>query len=249
MRPQLAAYSRVLDVDPLRRQLRSSWRITPKPTEPYKLLNYVTDSLFTQARPLAESDVAPRAVDRYRQVVRQHLRWQGKSRYLQKHTGFPRTQYLRTIFPDASFVHVLRDGRAVASSLARVGFFDGTLGSWWWGPMRPEFEQEYLQSGKSPIVLAAITWKTLIDLIEPAMAELPSGQGTTVRYDELIARPELTMDELARFCGLRASPMFDRRVRRVRIDGSDDKWKLLPREDRVLLEASLQDYLARLGFL
>jgi omega-hydroxy-beta-dihydromenaquinone-9 sulfotransferase len=247
-RPELALYSRLLDFDLLRRFLSTSWPITPRPSEPYTLLNYVTASAFTQPRPLAEADVTSRAVVRYRHAVRQHLHWQGKSRYLQKHTGFPRTPYLRTIFPDARFVHVLRDGRAVASSLVHVGFFDGTMDTWMWGPMRPEFEQEYLESGRSPIVLAAIWWKTLIDLIEPAMAELPAGHGMTVRYDALIARPEAAAEEIAEFCGLKPSPQFDRRVRRIRVNGSDDKWRHLPQGDQRLLEASLGDYLERLGF-
>ncbi len=246
--PQLALLSRVLDVDSVRRRLSTRWWITPRPAEPYILLRYVTDSAFTQPRPLAEADVTPHAASRYRHVVRQHLHWQGKSRYLQKHTGFPRTRYLRTIFPNARFVHVLRDGRAVANSLVHVGFFDSMKGSWPWGPMRPEFEQEYLESGQAPIVLAAIWWKTLIDLIEPAMLELPSGHGVTVRYDELIVRPQETMAELAESCDLELSPVFSQRVRRIRVSGSDDKWKQLPREEQRLLEDSLGDHLARLGF-
>jgi hypothetical protein len=246
--PQLALYSRALDFDSMRRLLSPSWPITPRPSEPYTLLDYLTDQAFTQPRPLAEADVTLPTARRFRRVVRQLLHWQGKSRYLQKHTGFPRTQYLRTIFPDAVFVHVLRDGRAVANSLMHVGFFDGAMDSWMWGPMRPEFEHEYVESGKSPIVLAAIWWKTLVDLIEPAMADLPSGRGMTVRYDALIARPEETMTELAEFCQLEVSPVFIKRVRRTRISGSDDKWKQLPREEQRLLEASLGAHLARLGY-
>lgn len=246
--PQLALYARILDIDPVRRRLPSSWRLTPRPSEPYKFLNYVTDGMFTQPRPLLGSEVTPATAKRYRHAVRQHLHWQGKSRFLQKHTGFPRTRYLQAVFPDAKFVHIHRDGRAVANSLVHVGFFDGTMASWAWGPMRPEFEQEYLESDRAPIVLAAIWWKTLVDFIEPAMAELPPDRGTTVRYDALIARPEETMAELAAFSGLDASPTFRRRVQQFHISGSDDKWKRLPEADQRLLEASLGDYLERFGF-
>jgi hypothetical protein len=248
MIPELALYSRVLDVDALRRLLPTGSRLTPRPAEPYTMLNHVTDRAFTQPRLLGEEDVTSHAVRKYRRVVRQHLHWQGKSRYLQKHTGFPRIRYLQTIFPDARFIHVLRDGRAVSSSLEQVGFFDGTADSWWWGPMRPEFEQEYVQSGRSPIVLAAITWKTLVDLIEPAMAELPPHRGMTVRYDRLIARPEDTMAEVAEFCELEWSPAFSRRMSQIRVAGSDDKWKRLPPKQQRDLEGVLRGHLDRLGF-
>ena len=75
-------------------------------------------------------------------------------------------------------------------------------------------------SPESPTVLAAIWWKTLLDLIEPAMADLPSGRGKTVRYDELIAVPEETMAELAEFCELEISPVFMKRIRPVATSGS-----------------------------
>ncbi len=246
--PYLACYSRMLDYDRLRRRLPTGWWVIPRPTEPNVLLRHVTDGVFTQPQQLLAADVTPSAVKRYRYAVRQHLRWHGKARYVQKHTGFPRVRYLRTIFPDARFIHVLRDGRAVAHSLARSNFFDGTMSSWWWGPMRPEYEQEYAESGEAPIVLAAIVWKTLVDMIESAMAELPPHQGMTVRYDMLITRPEPTLADLCAFSELEPSPVFDRRIREFRVSGSDEKWKQLPRAERSLLEDSLEDHLARLGF-
>ena len=177
--PQLSVLSRVLDVDMVRHRLPRQWRLTPTPSEPYMLLNHLTDRVFTEPRSLSQADVTANARKLYRHNVRQHLHWQGKARYLQKHTGFPRTSYLRQIFADARFVHVHRDGRSVANSLLHVAFFDGTMASWMWGPMRPEFEQEYLASGKSRVVLAAIWWKTLVDAIEEAMSELPASHATT----------------------------------------------------------------------
>lgn len=247
-RPELALYSRILDFGLVRRALPREWPIVPRPSEPYTLLNHLTDHAFTQPRLLGVEDVTPEVAARFRHSVGLHLHWQGKSRYLQKHTGFPRTEYLRAIFPDGRFVHILRDGRAVATSLTQVGFFDGTEDSWWWGSMRAEYEEEYRRSGKSAVVLAAITWKTLVDLIEPAMAELPQGQGLTMRYDDLLARPEETIEQVGRFCGVELVPSFWERMAQIQVRGSDDKWKQLPNEDRRLLEASLESHLQRLGF-
>ena len=59
---------------------------------------------------------------------------QGKKRLFTKLTGPPRIHYLSTIFPDAGFIHLLRDPRAVVSSLLRVNFwrFHGGLKKPWW---------------------------------------------------------------------------------------------------------------------
>lgn len=247
-RPELAMVNRLQDFEPLRRVLPLDWKLTPQPRETIRFTQHVTDGMFTQPRELAVADVTPATRERYRRAVLKHLHWQGKRRFLQKHTGFPRTHYLREIFPDARFVHVLRDGRAVANSMLHVAWWDGTMKSWWWGPMPPEYEEEYRASGEEPIVLAAIVWKRLVDLIGPAMAELPPEQSLTVRYDALVRDTASEMARLAEFCGLEPSDRFERRVRRFAVADADDKWKRLPRDQRELLEASLADHLERLGF-
>lgn len=247
-RCELAFLSRIVDHDRLARLIPWEQKLRPRPVEANNMLRSVTDGRFWERRRLSASDVDEAVRRQYQTMVRRHLHWHGKGRFLQKHTGYPRTDYLRAIFPDGRFVHVLRDGRAVANSLLGVGFFDGTMESWRWGPMRPEFEQEYLASGRAPVVLAAIVWKTLVDMIRPAMDELPAGQGLTVRYDQILADPHRTLATILEFAELDPTPAFFTRVDRIGVAGSDDQWKRLPRSDREMLEASLADDLTRMGF-
>jgi hypothetical protein len=246
--PELAVLSRVSDLEPLRRGFPAHWKWTPQPRETISFTKHVTEGMFAQPRELDATDVTPATRARYRRAVIKHLHWQGKPRFMQKHTGFPRTRYLREIFPDARFIHILRDGRAVANSMLHVAWWDGTLKSWWWGPMPPEYEDEYRASGESAIVLAAIVWKRLVDLIEPAMAELPAEQALTLRYDALVRDPEGQMALMAEVCGLEPSHRFEQRVHGYEVDDADDKWKRLPRDQREMLEGSLADHLERLGF-
>ena len=57
-----------------------------------------------------------------------------RNRLLLKITGWPRVKFLKGIFPDAKFIHVYRDGRAVTASNLRVGFWNGWEGpgKWRW---------------------------------------------------------------------------------------------------------------------
>lgn len=248
--PQLACLSRTLDVPVLWRMLDQGLRLTPKPVESIAALNFVTENVFSAGKVLTESDLSQATADRFRTFVLSHLRWQGKKRFVNKHTGFPRIGYLKAIFPDAIFLHVLRDGRAVVSSLLKMHWWDGTLNSWWWGPMRRKFVEEYADSNESPVILAAIVWKTLLDDIFKESALLTGDDIMHIRYDTLIADYKNTMAEVADFCGLELSSRFRRRLNRFEIRRTDDRWKseLTPVQRRQA-EESLSVYLEKYGFV
>jgi hypothetical protein len=198
---------------------------------------------------LDASDVTESTRQHYRRIVKAYLRIQGKHRFLQKHTGFARIRYLQPIFPDALFIHVYRDGRAVANSLNEVPWWGGNLEAWWWGDMKPSYLQEYLDSDKESIVLAGIVWKTLMDLIEEECSELPSHRLLRIRYDKMISNLPETMKEVVHFCGIQESSCFDHYVGSIRVANMDTKWSqtLSSRQKRLLLRC-IGDHLEKYGF-
>ena len=212
------------------------------------MLNRCTDSMFTSQRMLSADDVTQTTQKRYHRMVRSILRFQGKRRFVQKHTGFARICYLRALFPDALFIHVYRDGRAVAHSMNRVDWWPGDLSGWWWGDMKPAYMQEYEDSGRESIVLAAIVWKTLMELIEEECAELTPSQLLRVRYDSMIHDLPGTMNEVLRFCELAPSPRFERHVANTWVADMDLRWtRDLSTHQKELLEQSLGNALAKYG--
>jgi hypothetical protein len=214
------------------------------------MLNYCTDSVFTSQRVLESTDLTQSSRNRYRQIVKDYLRIQGKIRFIQKHTGFARIYYLKSIFPDAMFIHVYRDGRAVANSLNKVHFWSNDLNGWCWGHMKPAYMHEYMQYGREPIVLAGIVWKTLMDLIEEECAELTAKQLLRIRYDELISDLPGTMRKVLSFCGLNYSRRFDSHVRGTRVLDMDTKWrKNLSAREKRLLENCIGKHIIKYGFL
>jgi hypothetical protein len=223
-------------------------RLIPQPTENYRLVRWATDGVFTIPRALTPQDVTDKAAQRMRYLVHQHLKGQGKSRFVMKFTGFPRVAYLNEIFPDALFIHVVRDGRAVASSLVRAPFWRGEA-SWGWGEMGEEFRKEYLDAGKNELILAAISWKMLMRHLVAACEHIPSGRFLQMRYDKLITNPLGRMREIAEFCQLPNSELFERRVTACPLISNDKKWrKLLTPEEQRQLEHSLRPALETYGF-
>lgn len=93
-----------------------------------------------------------------------------KYRLLIKITGWSRIGFLSNIFPTAKFIHLIRDGRAVANSLVNVDWWSGWKGpqNLRWGKLTPTQEEEWKTHNKSFIALVAIEWKILLDAVEDA---------------------------------------------------------------------------------
>jgi hypothetical protein len=246
----LAAVSRVLNYDWARTHLNEAWSLRPRPCESYRLYNHLTDGLMAEpGRPLSAADATDSIIRRYRRCVAAHLQYQGKRKFVQKHTGYPHAGFLDAILPDACFINVVRDGRAVARSMVNVRWWDGTMKSWWWGPMDAADQAEYLASGREPIVLAAIAWKTLMRRNADARALLPDGRYMELRYHDLVNDPSGTIERVTEYCELEPSALFARRVMAVPIRDEDSKWRRdLSARQIALLEQCLEADLVRYGF-
>jgi hypothetical protein len=245
-----ARLARVHDVPGLTALLpQSKSRMVPRPTENYRLLNEATDAVFTRPEPLTEDDVTPEAADRLRQVVRDHLTAQGKPRFVMKHTGFPRVRYLQRIFPDARFVHVVRDGRAVAASLCAVDWWSGE-GHWGWGPLSEGEKALYAESGFHELVLAGLYWKKLMGWLDNVPTQVPASQLIEVRYDELVADAAGTLRRITEFAELPWTWRFAQRIAATPMTSDDTRWRrTLNAEEQALIERTLRPELVSHGFM
>jgi hypothetical protein len=100
---------------------------------------------------------------------------------------------LHPLFPWARFVHIIRDGRDTALSIlqwARGGK----------GPSRFELWEE------EPVAVCALWWRWLVTTGRRDGRALGPARYHEVRYEDLVARPETTLRELASFLGLPYAP-------------------------------------------
>ena len=174
-----------------------------------------------------------------------------RTRLLVKLTGWPRIGFLTEVFPDALFIHVCRDGRAVANSLINVDFWGGWGGpeQWRWGPLSPEQHREWDRSGKSFIVLAGIQWKIMMDSVEEAKKTLPMTQFMEVRYEEFAADPLAAFKDILKFSELDYPDGFRAALNKFKVDNRNYKWKDdLTTTQQAMLEEYLGDHLVRYGY-
>ncbi|MEQ1564116.1 MAG: sulfotransferase [Myxococcota bacterium] len=94
--------------------------------------------------------------------------------------------WLGRLFPRARFLHVLRDGRAVAESLLRQRWIDPATGKLL--PYCADPEQ------------AGLYWATVVNTIRTQAQSVP-GRYLEVRYEQLVSEPEATMHRVLAFLG------------------------------------------------
>jgi hypothetical protein len=177
-----------------------------------------------------------------RKVYRGYARMHGKDRYGDKTPAY--VQHIRVlgdIFPEARFVHLIRDGRNVAMSLAEVK----------WGP--------------GDLLDGALQWRERVLRGRQAGAEIGAHRYLEVRYERLVADPEAVLREVSEFVELPFSEAMLRHSETAgeRIPGRPDglharaatapaavrDWRGdLSREDLEAVEAAAGDVLEELGY-
>lgn len=110
-------------------------------------------------------------------IQRDYAQGRGKVRWADKSPRYAlHIPFLAQLFPDAQFVHVIRDGRDVAvSHRKRFGYWSS--------------------------VKSSVKWPKYIHAAQSAGATLPPGRYYELRYDRLVADPETSIRDLLAWLG------------------------------------------------
>jgi hypothetical protein len=220
------------------------------PGESYGFWDFYYRGFSTPFRDLTAADVSPGMKTRLPEVFAA-MSTRRRSRPLIKITGWPRLGFLNELFPQARFIHVLRDGRAVANSFLQVPWWWGWRGpeNWRWGPLSAEHQEEWEGTGRSFVALAGIQWKILMDAMEKTKPVIPSDRLLEIRYEDICADPVAHFRRAAEFSELPWPPSFERHVRSQTLRSENQKWKrdLTPLQQDALTRV-LERHLVRYGY-
>ncbi|MEY2474334.1 MAG: hypothetical protein QOK28_3663 [Actinomycetota bacterium] len=223
------------------------------PSEGYRALDReVSPVISAPVRDLTAADVTPWLADRFRAFFAERATAQDADVFLHKFTGWPRAAFIHAVMPEARFVHVVRDGRAVASSLLQMDWWKGYGGpeAWGFGPLPADDAAAWEASGKSFALLAGIEWKLLLDASEVAKRAVPEKQWLEVRYEDVVIDPVDGFRRILEFLGLEWNESFAVGFARHAFDPAAlTRWQAdLDLRSIELLNASLADHLARYGY-
>jgi hypothetical protein len=227
----VSALSRIVDIPPFDSRVKFA-RGVPKHTEAYPLWARCFPGFAEPFRDLVAEDVTPYAKGLFRETVAEILAYQRKPRFIAEYSGWSRIAFLRAIFPDAKFIHIVRDGRAVAHSYTTVDWWNGWEGvhRWRLGMPGPELLDKLARYEDSFLALAAVYWKILVSNIAEKSRLLPADDFLLVRYEDLVEDPVKEAYRCIEFAGLDDERgRFGKHLRTVKIvDANRHRMRIPP---------------------
>lgn len=227
-------------------------RVRFAPSEGYRALVRDVSPLLSEApHDLTAADARSPLSDRFRDFFVRRAEAQGQPLFLHKFTGWPRVGFVDATLPDVRFVHVVRDGRAVASSWLQMPWWRGDPSAWQWGPLPGAYDREWKAAGCEPVLLAGLAWKMLIDAFADARAALADdARWLEVRFEDVVAEPVTTLRRVAEHLGLDWSPELASAVARHPFDpAATTRWRAdFSESDVAMLTESVGGHLARFGY-
>jgi hypothetical protein len=220
------------------------------PVEAYRFWEHHCPGFSEPCRDLNEEDVSPK-IKRNVQEVMLEMSTDRRNTLLIKITGWPRIGFLKEIFPDAKFIHIYRDGRAVVNSWLNVGWWSGWRGpaNWRWGELTYEQREKWTKHDRSFVALAAIEWEILMTAQERAKQRIPPSDLLEIRYEDLCQAPVETLREVTEFSALKWSPRFEAAVKGFSLESANDKWRThLSDVQKNAMRECLEDTLKKYGY-
>jgi len=138
----------------------------------------------------------------------------GRTRLLEKLPANAfRVRFVHALFPDALFVHLLRNGIEVARSIAReceIGPWYG-IGDYKWHQLVSLAARDPALAAlparcRAPYERGLLEWRLAVEASLEATAALPARQQLAVRYEELLTAPARTVRRIEHFLGLDHDP-------------------------------------------
>lgn len=114
----------------------------------------------------------------FRAIYNNYANAKGKCRWGDKSDYLDRMHIINELFPDAKFIHIIRDGRDVANSVLKLS----------WGP--------------KDIIQAAEWWQYHVVLGRRMGAMLGNNRYTEVSYENLVSKTENELERLCEFIGV-----------------------------------------------
>lgn len=131
-----------------------------------------------------------------------------------------RVRQLAEVFPSARFVELVRDGRAVAYSLSRVDWWEDSELVW-----LPGTPADWHRQGMDPWELCARNWVAELDAIAEGLGAVPADRRLRLAYEDFVAAPLETLEEVARFAGLGPSTEWRRRLGELSFPDRNETWR------------------------
>ena len=180
-------------------------RFKIKPAEAYRFWNSIFnfDKEFSRTY-LKDVKVSSSTKNKANREIRSLLKSQDKDLFTAKITGPGRILFLKSVFPDAKFIHVIRDGRYAANSLSKLEVWNGEnrfIEPWWANPYIGEY-RKYWSKNLTNYEKSLLLWLEVIENIDFELSKLDSTDFMNIRYEDYIKKPREEFNRILSFSNL-----------------------------------------------
>jgi len=193
---------------------------------------------FDEAVPLKERDppglktgknLSDKNKERTRKVVKDICKWQGKEHLLSEYALWSRMNFLSEVFPDSKFLHVIRDGRAVAHDYRKMierGIYpEKKEMNWWIKGWSKHWKEEFEEKYGSLLTFCAFQWKFVIKMIREDSKNIPDHSYKEVKYRDVVEKPQKTFRSILDFYGIEYNERINRYLNSKDLDNMNHLWK------------------------
>jgi hypothetical protein len=114
-----------------------------------------------------------------------------------------RITQLQSIFPNAQYIHLIRDGREVAHSLSRVEWWNNHT-VWWDGRTALQMER----AGEDRLTICAKNWAYEMRELRKQLATINNERILELRFENLLSNPIDILKSILNFLGLTMTTDF-----------------------------------------
>ena len=221
------------------------------PFEGYKIWDLHCKGFSRSFRDLKAQDATVRVKKRLPKAFAK-LTTEQRNRLLIKITGWPRMGLLNEIFPDAKFIHIVRDGRAVANSIINIDWWEGWTGdkNWRWGELTDEQKATWEKHNQSFVALAGIELEIYTKAMNKAVAQIPKERFMEIRYEDFCKAPMGTFKSVCDFCEVEWNTTFHQKLQKYTLKDTNFKWQTeLTKEQQFILNETLSEFQTNYGYL
>ena len=237
-------------INSIDRWLPSYFRKRFEPVECYNFFNKSFKGFSKPFRDLVKDDVTSKS----KKVMRgsfEKFNYSKKNHIAVKVTGWPRLGFLKETFPEAKFIHIKREGKAVVNSFLDVPFWNGWQGTekWRWGNLSDEHLALWKKYDNSFVALAAIQYLIYMEAFELAKSKLNENDILEIKYEDFVTSPSLELKRAVEFMGLTWDKSIEKGLESFNIVDNNVKWKKdLTTSQQIIVSEIINPYLTKYGY-
>ncbi len=193
-------------------------RLIPWPVEGENIYARAGIPLF-EAESQAKDD---KPAQKFRESMLRLAQQQGADSMLSKRVANNRRiPWLQKAFPEAKFIHLIRDGRDVAHSFTQVNWWHDNARVWWANKTMRELKAD----GWDALSVTAKTWVEAVTTVDAALGQRKDEQVLHVRYEDLLKTPLLVLENILQFMEVEPNSDYIEQVQSIGLKPVKSKWK------------------------